>query len=107
MDPQTECIFYRDKNNKILTCGYEINSIFKDLKMPPITSSGLPTLTVPAGLFHMHRTIQENFIEDEKIDNISDDLYEKLLKEFLYSSQKKKSRKKKRKNKKNKSRKRT
>ena len=107
MDPQTECIFYRDKNNKILTCGYEINSIFKDLKMPPITSSGLPTLTVPAGLFHMQRSFQDNFIEDEKINNISDDLYEKLLKEFLYLPQKNKSRKRKRKRKKSQSRKRS
>ena len=86
MDPETDMIFSRDKQNNITSGGYKIDNIFKKMDLPPIHGSilnqkgGGKHFAVPMGLFFLQQGLSNIQHPVRKKTNISDDLFSKLLK---------------------------
>ena len=100
MDPKTDFIFYRDDKNNIYSGGYRINNLFKNLDVPPIYQKGGNSMVLPLGLFY--RKENEEIYENDESDGgeITNELFNTLVKLSLKDNAKKKPKNKTRKRKK-------
>ena len=103
---KNDMIFRRDSKNNITCGGYKLDNVFKKLNIPPIQGSVFPqkgggaaqTLAVPMGLFIIQQGFPSLDYKSGKQDNITDDLYSKLMnltsnksnKKFNYSRKRRK-----------------
>lgn len=83
-------IYYRDEDNNICSGGYKINCALKSQDIPIMQTTNTPfkeqakddsqdNLAIPLGLFFLQQQSLPTSIYD-KDENISDELYNKLLK---------------------------
>ena len=100
MDPKTDFVFYRDDKNNIYSGGYRINNLFKNLDVPPIYQKGGNSMVLPLGLFY--RKENEEIYENDESDGgeITNELFNTLVKLSLKDNAKKKPKNKTRKRKK-------